>query len=214
MKKHKSVVDFFFEAGILGKTPRSWTFFSGSKTRNIAEHTNRVAYIGYAMAKLEGKADPSKVVMMCLFHDFAEARTSDLNYVHQKYVKADETAAIEDFTKNLPFGADIKNILDEYHERKSIESRLAKDADRVEWLMTVKEENDLGNKIVDDLWLNTAYKRIETPLAKELANVILKTKSDEWWRGDRNDEWWVTRNKTAKTKSTKNEKTKPKSIRS
>lgn len=206
MKKHKSVVNFFFEAGILGKTPRSWTFFSSSQSRNIAEHTNRVAYIGYTLAKLEGKADPSKVVMMCLFHDFAEARTSDLNYVHQKYVKADEASAIEDFTKDLPFGQDIKKLLDEYHDRKSIESILAKDADRVEWLMTVKEENDLGNKIVDDLWISSAYKRIQTPLAKEIADEILTTRSDDWWAGDREDEWWVTRKKTEKV--VKNKKLK------
>lgn len=198
---NKKIVHFFFEAGILGKTLRSWTFFAGSQPRNVAEHTNRVIYIGLTLAKLHGKADPYKVMLMCSFHDFAEARTSDLNYVHQKYVKSDEKSAIDDFTNNLPFGEEIKELLNEYKERKTIESQLAKDADALEWLLTVKEENDLGNKIVDELWLSTAYKRLKSDIAKEIGDEILTTRCDDWWTGDRNDEWWVTRTKKNEKKS-------------
>lgn len=201
--RNKKIANFFFEAGILGKTLRSWTFFSGSQHRNVAEHTNRVIYIGLTLAKLHGHADPYKVMLMCAFHDFAEARTSDLNYVHQKYVERNDKSAIIDFTSSLPFGEEIKKALDEYEERKTIESQLTKDADALEWLLTVKEENDLGNKIVDNLWLSSAYKRIKSDIAKEIADEILVTRSDDWWTGDKNDEWWITRTKKNEKKEKK-----------
>ena len=35
---------------------------------------------------MEEKIDSAKILEMCLFHDLAETRVSDLNYVHQKYV--------------------------------------------------------------------------------------------------------------------------------
>src|SRR3989344_2552165 len=82
------VVDFLYEAGMLAHTPRSGFFFLGSGEQSVAEHLNRTAYFGYALAHLIGNVNTAKVVEMCMFHDFAEARVSDLNYVHQKYVKS------------------------------------------------------------------------------------------------------------------------------
>ena len=47
---------------------------------------------------------------MCLFHDLVEARTGDLNYVSKKYVQADEVAAVNDMTVNLPFGDEEEKL--------------------------------------------------------------------------------------------------------
>jgi len=180
--RNKKIANFFFEAGTLGKTLRSWTFFTGCQSRNVAEHTNRVIYIGLTLAKLHEKADPYKVMLMCSFHDFAEARTSDLNHVNKRYVSSDERLAIGDFTSNLPFGEEIKELLHEYEERKTIESQLAKDADCLEWLLTIKEEIDLGNKIIDKSWISSAYKRIKSKIAKEIASEILITGCADWYK--------------------------------
>lgn len=131
---------------------------------------------------------------MCLFHDLAEARTSDLNYVHQKYAVADEGKAIKDVAANLEFGEDILKVLREYEQRKSRESIIAKDADRIEWVLSLKEQVDIGNARAKT-WLPSAIKRLETKSAKRLAKQIMTTDSDHWWFADKDDEWWVSRNK-------------------
>ena len=189
---YKAIVNLLFEVGILAKTPRSGFYFLGSGTQSVAEHVHRTVYIGYVLAKLDGKADVAKVMEICLFHDLAESRTSDLNYVHQKYTQADEQAAIDDLTKPLPFGAEMKARLDELKARGSQEALLAKDADQIEFILSLKEQSDTGNTRADT-WIPSAVKRLKTPHAKALAKMILKTPSDNWWFADKEEEWWITR---------------------
>jgi putative hydrolases of HD superfamily len=99
----RPVANFLFEMGMLAKTPRSGPNLLGTGEQSVAEHTNRVCYIGYVLAHLDGSANAERTVMMCLFHDMAEARTLDHNYLAQKYVTVDEAKAIDSQTKDLPF---------------------------------------------------------------------------------------------------------------
>lgn len=202
-KKHlalKQIVDFIFEAGMLAKTPRSGFHFLGSGHQSIAEHISRVMYVGFSLCQISQQpVDVGKVLQMCLFHDFAEARTSDLNYVHQKYVYADEEKAVRDLVKTLPFGRAIWKILDEYRVRKTRESWLAKDADQLEWILSLKEEWDIGNKRAKT-WIPSAIKRLKTSEAKALAKIAISTNSDNWWFANKNDNWWVNRNNKTKGK--------------
>jgi putative hydrolase of HD superfamily len=188
----EKIVDFLFETGMLAKTPRSGFFFLGSGEQSVAEHTNRVCYIGFALANMSEGVDSSKILEMCLFHDLAEARVSDLNYVHQKYNKKDEEAAIKDLTSELPFGDKINKILHEYETRESYESKLAKDADILEFILSLKEQIDIGNARAVS-WIEVAIKRLKTKEAQDLVKTIVKTDSDRWWFGDKKDNWWVDR---------------------
>lgn len=188
----KPIVDFLFEVGILSKTPRSGFHFLGSGEQSVSEHINRVVYVGYVLSIMEGKVDTAKILKMCLFHDLAEARTSDLNYVHQKYTESDEYKAISDLAKTLEFGDDIVETLKEFTERKSKEAILAKDADQLEWILSLKEETDIGNTRAET-WIPSAIKRLKTKSAKVLAKKIIVTNSDDWWFADKKDSWWVTR---------------------
>ena len=190
----KSVVDFLFEVGILKETPRSGFHFLGSGKQSVAEHINRSTYIGYTLAMMDGAVDVGRVMKMCLFHDLAEARTSDLNYVHQKYVQTQEEAAIEDLAAKLPFGADIKTALAEYEARQTPEAIIAKDADNLEWLLSLKEQADTGNSRAET-WIPSAVKRLISETAKALAQEILITDSDHWWFANKEDQWWVTRSR-------------------
>ena len=192
--KEDSIVDFLFEAGMLAQTPRSGFFFLGSGSQSIAEHSNRVAYIGFSLAQMAGDVDVSKVLEMCMFHDFMEARTSDLNYVHQKYVKSDEHKALSDLAATLPFGKKIFSIIEEYEERKTKESLIAKDADNLEFILSLKEQFDIGNERAKT-WIPSAVKRLKTKEGKMIGEKIVKTDSDRWWFNDKQDEWWISRNK-------------------
>ncbi|MCB9798357.1 HD domain-containing protein [Candidatus Nomurabacteria bacterium] len=192
--KHKEVADFLFEVGILAKTPRSGFHFLGSGQQSVAEHLNRLVYVGYALAMLDGTVDVAKVMKMCLFSDLSESRISDLNYVHQKYNERLEDKANKDITDPLPFGQDMHDTLEEYKIRESRESLLAKDADNIELVLSLKEQVDIGNKRAES-WIPPSVARIKTAIGKELVQVILDTPSDDWWYGDKQDSWWVDRDK-------------------
>ncbi|PIN91142.1 phosphohydrolase [Candidatus Pacearchaeota archaeon CG10_big_fil_rev_8_21_14_0_10_32_14] len=188
----KDIINFLFEVGILSKTPRSGFHFLGSGSQSVAEHNNRVLFIGYTLASLEKDVDMLKVLKMCLFHDLTESRISDLNYVHQKYIQKDEKKAVEDLTKNLPFGKDMKELIEEYEKRETKESIIAKDADNIEWILSLKEQIDIGN-IRAESWIIPTIKRLKTTAAQIIAEEIMKTDSNDWWFADKDDQWWVNR---------------------
>ena len=194
MAEEKNIVNFLFEAGILSKTPRSGFYFLGSGEQSVAEHANRVCFIGYTLAMLDGKVDTGKILKMCLFHDLPEARTSDLNYVHQKYATTKEDDAIKDLASTLPFGEDIHKVLREYHEGKTPEALYARDADKLELIFSLKEQYDIGNTRAKT-WFKPSFQRLKTKIAQSLAKQIFETESDEWWYKDKEDRWWVTRGK-------------------
>ncbi len=193
-EKIDKVVDFLFETGMLARTPRSGFHFLGSGEQSVAEHINRTSYIGYCLAQLAGDVDVGLVVQMCLFHDVSESRISDLNYVHQKYTERLEDKAHEDLTSPLPFGDKLKSLIDDYEKRESKEAILAKDADNIEFLLSLKEQLDTGNQRAAT-WIPSLLKRLKTDEAKNLAEKIVEIDSDRWWFGDKENDWWVNRQK-------------------
>lgn len=186
------ISDFLFEIGMLQKTPRSFTQFLGSGTQSVAEHMHRVGVIAYTLALLAKLPNPDKAVTMAVFHDISEARISDLNYVHQKYNTRLEDKAHADIVASVPFGKELKKIIDEYEKRETIESKIVKDSDNLEFILCLKEQVDNGNAKAQE-WLPSAVARLKTQEGKSLAKVILETRSDHWWFGDPDDSWWVHR---------------------
>jgi len=79
----KRIAEFLFEIGMLKRSPRTGYQFLGTGGESVADHSFRTAVIGYVLASMEPDADRSKVILMCLFHDFPEARTGDHNYVNK-----------------------------------------------------------------------------------------------------------------------------------
>ena len=179
-KKFKQVSNFLFEVGMLAKTPRSGFHFLGTGEQSVAEHVNRTAFIGYALAQMDGTVDDAKVLKMCLLHDISETRISDLNHVHQKYVERREHSAVVDITDSVPFGKDMFTTLAEYEKRQSKEALLVKDADTLEWILALKEQMDTGNSRALE-WIQYALDRLKTAHGKLLAGAIMETNSNDWW---------------------------------
>lgn len=183
------IADFLFEAGMLKRTPRTGWQFLGSGQESVAEHTFRTAMIAYALSRISGEVDVDRVLRMTLFHDLPEARTGDLNYMNQKYVKADEERAVEDMTEGLAFGDDIRELLAEFRSQKTLEAIIARDADNLEMLMQLKEHLDIGNRNAEE-WIPFSEKRLKTDAAKHLAQKILEGDSSAWWF-DKKSDWWI-----------------------
>ncbi len=186
----KNIANFLFEAGMLKRTPRTGFQFLGSGDESVAEHIFRASYIGYVLGKTAQGVDVDRVIKMCLFHDLPEARTGDLNYVNKKYVEADEKKAVEDLSRPLPFGSEIRELIFEFTDGKTEEARLARDADQLEFILALKEYKDLGNTYAEE-WLEFSLKRLQTEAARALAKAILETDSSLWWFSDKGD-WWIS----------------------
>lgn len=185
----KRAVEFLFEVGMLKKTPRTGYQFLGSGRESVADHSFRTVVIGYVLASQEPDVDRYKVVLMCLFHDFPEARTGDHNYVNKRYVSLDEEGAVRDQVRDLFFGDEIVALIKEFNACETREARLAKDADQLDLILELKENLDLGNPNAKD-WLHFAVKRLITDSAKKIAQEILTTHSTQWWF-DKKTDWWV-----------------------
>lgn len=187
------LADFLFEAGMLQKTPRTGFQFLGSGTENVAQHCFRTALAGYVLARMSG-ADPGRTVLLCLFHDFHEARTGDFNYVNHIYNSAAGREAMLDAVRDTGLEGPVMSIWEEQEEAKTPEAILAKDADQLDLILKLKEESDLGNAYADQ-WLEAAVQRLKTEEARELARVILITDHTSWWYAARDEDWWTSRKK-------------------
>ncbi len=197
MSKYKRIANFLFEIGTMRKLPRMHrqTLLTDDISDTIASHSYRVAIIAWILAK-EEKADPYKTVMMALLHDVAEARTGDHNWVHKRYVKIFEDEVNQDQLGSLPF-QDFKELIDEYIERKSPESIIAKNADLLDQVLLLREYEWQGNKEAG-IWLrgkgkhkgNAQLKKLTLKKAKELGKAIYTTAPSEWW-----DDLWTSKNR-------------------
>lgn len=189
---YEKVVDFVYETSIHSKTPRSGLWFLGSGQQSVAEHLFHTAMIAYSLAHFAPQADKNKIVLMALFHDIGEGRTSDHNYVHQRYGRLAEKEAVKDIASSLPFGAEIQQLFEEEQARETLEARLVKDADQLEWITTLRAEETKGN-LKAKRWIDIALKRLKTDAGKKLGKLIAKTHPDSWWF-DAKDAWFVDRN--------------------
>ncbi|MBI1998757.1 MAG: HD domain-containing protein [Parcubacteria group bacterium] len=190
-KDVEQIANFVYEAGALSKTPRSGLWFLGSGTQSVAEHLLRTSYIAYALCHLTPAANKNRVIFLALMHDIGEGRTSDLNYVHQRYGRLAEAQAVKDIATSVPFGEEIKGAYEEEQARASLEAKLAKDADNLEWISTLREEEVKGN-IKARSWIEIAEKRLKTEAGQAVGARLLKTHPDAWWF-DEKDKWFVTR---------------------
>lgn len=189
MKDLKPIANFLYEVGMLNRTPRSGFHFLGSGEQSVAEHSLRTAYISYVLGMLDGTVDVNNMMKMALFHDLGEARVSDLNHVHQKYANRRQLDAVKDVASTLPFGDDIVATCTEQEDKKTTEAILVKDADTLEWIISLKEQIDVGNERAK-VWVEYAEKRLKTENAKKLAKEIMETDSNSWWGGEAGGEWW------------------------
>jgi putative hydrolase of HD superfamily len=185
----KDLVNFLFEVGMLKRTPRTGYQFLGSGKESVAEHSFRMTVIGYLLSFREPKANAMRTTLMCLFHDLHEARTGDHNYVNKRYVRVDEDRAVQDLAKGLPMRDELLSLTRDFAEGKSIEARLSRDADQLDLILSLKEQQDLGNAYAQE-WIHYAVKRLQTDSARKMAEEILVTDSTEWWF-EKGTEWWI-----------------------
>ena len=139
----KQIAQLLFEARSLNRLPRSGYQFLGVGRESVAEHSFSTTFIAYVLSHMVPEADARKLITMSLVHDLPEARVGDLNYVQKFYLQADEGAALDDMVHALPFGSDLRALIDEFNQGASLEARLAHDADQLAFLLELKALADV-----------------------------------------------------------------------
>ena len=177
----KRIVHLLFEARSLKQLTRSGYQFLGTGRESVAEHSFTTTIIAYVMGQTNPDVDRGRLVTMSLLHDLPEARIGDLNYVQKFYVQADEAAAIDEMSDGLPFGDDIRRLIDEFNRGESREARLARDADQLAFLVELKSLADLGYATPSS-WIPNLLERLQTDSGRAMAAAILETPAEEWWR--------------------------------
>lgn len=182
----QKLVSFFFEIGTLRKIPRSHQqiLLCQDLSDNVASHSFRVALIGYFLAK-NLNADANKVMKMCFLHDLEEARTGDQNWIYRKYIKSFENEVRKEQLEGIDIAEELKNLSKEFDERKSPESKIAKDADILAQILSLREYEWQGSKEAKK-WLSRDedinYNKLSTDLAKKIAIEIRTQEPGIWWR--------------------------------
>lgn len=185
--RNQRLTNFFFEVGMLRKTPRTGYQFLGSGRENVAEHSFRTTVIAYVLASLTG-ADMGRTMGMALFHDLHETRIGDFNYVNRIYNSRNALLALEHALE----GTGLDEVLQWWHEleaKQTLEARLVHDADQLDLILNLKQEQDLGNPYAAK-WIDCAVPRLRTEEAKVLADVILRTDHTDWWFTGPDPSWW------------------------
>ncbi|MFZ2663947.1 MAG: HD domain-containing protein [Patescibacteria group bacterium] len=182
----KELVNLFYEIGTLRKIKRSYHINVLQDTESVAEHSHRAMLISYFLAKKVG-ADPYKCILMASLHDLAEARTGDSNWVQKSYITQDEDKATEEQLLPLrDLSKDLFRLLSEYKERKTLESQVTKDADNIEYVLSLRELELTGNKEATRRLNseNTFLDKLFTEEAKAIVILIKKTGPTEWTQKD------------------------------
>jgi putative hydrolase of HD superfamily len=184
----RSIANFLYEVGTMRKLMRihRQVLLTDDMSDSIASHSYRVAIISWFLAKEEG-ADPYKTVMMCLMHDMGEARSNDHNWIHKKYIKVFEEEIVDEQLGSLPY-PELKEIMDEYVERTSKESILAKEADTLDQILLLREYEWAGNKEAA-IWLygegsSKVFKqlhKLKTEAGRRIGQSLYEVNPSEWW---------------------------------
>lgn len=186
MKFNKKILFLIEQAGTLLQMPRSHVRTLGNAFDTIASHSYHVSIMAYCIARMEGLThdDGMKALSMASFHDLAEGRTADLDFISKNYTEDNEEQAIEDQFSEIEFGPELKGLLAEYNERKTPIARCAKDADQLaqmyhEWVLMWR-----GNKLAQQWFEGDFSARLpyfHTESGKQLALELKDSNPNEWW---------------------------------
>jgi len=142
-------------------------------------------------------ANAEHTAMLCLIHDFHEARTGDFNYVNSIYNSSRQREAMSHALTGTGLTRRLMPLWDEQDKEESPESLLAKDADQIDLILNLVEERNLGNPYAAK-WLESALKRLESDAGRELARHIVASDHTDWWFKGPDPDWWVDRGRNGK----------------
>lgn len=156
------LVELFAEIMRLKAVPRTgWLLRGVRDVESVADHSYGVALISLFLADRARdrglEVDTVRVLRMALIHDLTETRTGDLPRTYKDYVDPAELRKADDrIAEEMLGGLSEENLRarHEYEERKSIEARIVKAADKLDLLLQAREYELGGAKSLNEFWSN------------------------------------------------------------
>ncbi len=176
-------IDFIYELGALRFIDRAWKHFLNADFANNTEHLFRVTWIALIIAKHEDVTNVEKIMKMAIAHDIAESRTGDVDYLSRQYVTRDENMGLRDMLEGTALEAEMKELMHEYEERKSIESKIVKDADNLDVDFELREQAFRGHRLGEqwtDMRARVHAERLYTKTAKKMAAALKDSNPHNW----------------------------------
>ena len=200
-KSGKNIGQFFLELGVLKRFPRTgWLRAGIENPESIADHSFRTAMIAWAIAEMENSQfavrskqfktahrkpltanpDINTVIKMSLLHDIEESRTGDLDMVMKRYhPNGSKKKAYFDILKNSPYESEAHELVQELFAQKTLESKIVKDADKIE-LFLQAFEYEAGGFREAAKWKHSSKIGLKLKSSKDLIRQIEKQEIN-WW---------------------------------
>lgn len=155
------IIDIF--EALKRNTRHSW--LSDGRHESVAEHSWRLAAMSYFIKDEFPKADISKIIMMCLFHDIGEAFTGDIPaFLKTENDERIEENTVDNFINTLPkpYRNELIDLFTEMTELKTLESKIYKALDKMEAVIQ-HNEADISSwlPLEYDLQLTYGEKEVE-----------------------------------------------------
>lgn len=129
---------------------------------NVAAHSYSMGLCALTMMSLIPKPlDQAKILAMVVLHDLPESLTSDIPSPVKRFFPAGmedvkrqiERGALAEITQDVPFGAEWRDLWDEYQLAETAEAKFIHDVDRLElYLQAYTYEQQTGNAHLADFW--------------------------------------------------------------
>jgi putative hydrolase of HD superfamily len=179
-----AAVRLAYEWGELKRLPRrGWLRAGVERPESVADHTARTAMLAWVIAGLEG-ADQERAAALALFHDSQEPRTGDLDHVERNYLQAVSNEQITDQQAEAlpqPLAAGLRALVGEYEGRASREAECARDADKLDMLLTALEYREAGRGSMDP-FVKTAVAALRTSSGRRLGEAAMRVSPAAWWQ--------------------------------
>jgi|SRR3989344_1752532 len=200
----EKLLKFFIETGKLKDMPRrGWVLRNIKNPESIADHTFRVALLGWILGKKNG-LKVEKVIKMALIHDLCEVYAGDTTpydsilpkskkaieklmrtwprfskkekkrLAEKKFKK--EKKALDKLAKNLPdeLSREVKNLWMDYEGGLTREGRFFKQADRLENFLQALEYWKKYKKSPQKPWWDQARELFDDPVILEFVSMMDK----------------------------------------
>ena len=182
MENIKKVANFLFELAGAKTTPRTgWHRIGINLSELLADHSALSGQIAYVLAAMEG-ANPDHAVALAIFHDTAELRLGDANWVARIYNdhKNQKERVQRDQINGMSVAPRMKAIFEELKDIKTLEAQVAVDADYLDMAIQAKYYADNGNKKAL-LWIESIADVFKTESAKQIFAAVKNTDIEDWW---------------------------------
>lgn len=181
--KLKRNVELLFELSAFRHVDRVAKQLFGQSVSNDVEHTFRVAWIAMTLARYEESVNYEKLLKMALLHDIGESRTGDATSLHKQYTDRREFDALKDTFIGTVHEEEMLKLFEEYEKKESLESKLVKDADNLDFDLELREMGAKGSPL-EKSWseyrTKDVHARLFTEQAREFQKAIIAANPFDW----------------------------------